>query len=44
MFEAFVTFVSEFELVSTYLKLAVFLYAACYIIEEVLGKYRRPRL
>lgn len=44
MLESIVNFLSECGLVSAYIKLAVVLYVALYVIEEVLGKYssRRP--
>lgn len=41
MLESIVNFLSECGLVSAYVKLAVVLYAALYVIEEVLGKYPR---
>lgn len=39
MLDSFVNCFSECEVGSTYVKLAVFLYSVCYVIEEVLGKY-----
>lgn len=39
MLESIVNFLSECGLVSAYIKLAVVLYIALYVIEEVLGKY-----
>lgn len=39
MFESFVDVLSEHSVGPIYLKIAVFLYIACYVIEEVLGKY-----
>lgn len=41
MLETFVNFLSGVEVGPTYVKLAVFLYTVCYVIEEVLGKYTR---
>jgi hypothetical protein len=41
MLESFVEFLSEYSIGTYYLKIAVFLYIVCYVVEEVLGKYAK---
>lgn len=43
MLDSFVCLLTEYGVGTAYVKIAVLLYSVCYVIEEVLGKYRCRR-